>query len=110
MSKAIKKFECAACYEYHDTETSARYCCNPDVVYVCSACGAYADTDQDAAMCCLGDCPKCGKKFCDDDVESECDLGFDPVHHCTQCGWRTGDAIPARAEELEQAGQGRLVE
>ena len=110
MSKAIKKYECAACYTDHDTETSARFCCAPEVVYVCSACGAHADTDKDAAHCCLGDCPKCGKKFCDDDVESECDLGFDPVYRCTQCGWRTGDAIPATAEELEQAGQGRMVE
>src|SRR5574343_918215 len=98
MSKAVKKFECAACYEYHDSETSERSCCDPAVVYVCGTCGA--DTDQDAALCCLGDCPKCGRVFDVTDVESECDLGFDPVFHCTQCGWRTGDAIPATAWEL----------
>ena len=79
MSKAIKKYECAACYTDHDTETSARYCCDPAVVYVCSACGAHADTDKDAAHCCLGDCPKCGKKFDESDIESQSDFCLDPV-------------------------------
>lgn len=110
MSKAIKKYECAACYSHHNTETSARNCCDPVVVYVCSTCGAYCDSVEGASLCCLDDCPKCGRAFDVTDVVAECDLGFEPVYRCTKCGWRTGDAIPATAEELEQAGQGRIVE
>src|SRR5574343_486596 len=110
MSKAIKKYECAACYEYHDTETSARSCCDPAVVYVCGTCGTGCDRIEDAAHCCLGYCPKCEIVFDESDIESECDLGFEPVFHCTQCGWRTGDAIPVTACELEHAGQLRIIE
>lgn len=63
MTDAKLKWSCGECSALHDTETDARWCCQPvpTDVWVCGDCGQRYDEKQEADDCCSTriDCPNC---------------------------------------------------
>ena len=79
--KAKLKYRCDSCGELHDDDDEAEFCCRPNVseTWVCGLCDSENHSEEEAEAC----CPLA-----------------DPL---------STEAMRLSVEELEQAGQKRLI-
>ena len=88
-----RAYECDACNEVHEHESSAEDCCRPQVnaVWLCDVCEGSHDDMEDAEKCCVGkvkargfDTVRCPACFRDQELIQHA-VEIEVAGHCSEC-------------------------